>query len=514
MSSETQLVIKLIRDDPNGYVPLDQLRKKYHDKYGIHLKKRNKILKWVGNLPGVYINNDPIKHSIHIRGINGLTRNERDKSKEEANLVIKLIREAENTYVPLEHLRQMYHEKYGKYLERKKILKWIRTLPGVYIDNNPVTLSIHIRAGNALTLTWLTCSKIDAEEDQSSKRSYAAVVEGRVYERAPFDVTVTVSKKKKKNNKKAKGSNLSVNLPTSTPTPTPTPQKQKISKKKRRKAKVKSSHNLPIRNDCYYGMANHKVDNQGRRKCIMHFGFTSGCKTKHWPSKESKRHYYISERPISSSKCPISRAIVSGYIANKIKKTGGRKAARKTRNLARLRKKHNPTPAAPTSHAIQRYRERGIASSPVYKPMEGGNEAIVVTYVPIQRELYSDAKKSRLSIQVEVDRMSNLSKKSGLPKSKLSSRDAYLFKLSSQATKKEECRRRSQQKQKAYSKQCPLDGFWAPLSIKAKAPPNLKIHGRRERHSNRYKSKSAARRSRKKAQKGSKKKHRAAGRAH
>jgi hypothetical protein len=66
---------------------------------------------------------------------------------------------------------------------------------------------------------------------------------------------------------------------------------------------------------------------------------------------------------------PFSRAIVSGYIANKIKKAGDQKAARKTRNPA-LRKKHNPTPAAPTSHAIQRYKERGAASSPIYKSME------------------------------------------------------------------------------------------------------------------------------------------------
>jgi len=79
---------------------------------------------------------------------------------------------------------------------------------------------------------------------------------------------------------------------------------------------------------------------------------------------------------------------VSGYIANKIKKAGDQKAARKTRNPA-LRKKHNPTPAAPTSHAIQRYKERGAASSPIYKSIEDGKKVIVVTYVPIQRKLYS-----------------------------------------------------------------------------------------------------------------------------
>eukprot|EP00559_Dactyliosolen_fragilissimus_P004556 CAMPEP_0184857830 /NCGR_PEP_ID=MMETSP0580-20130426/2983_1 /TAXON_ID=1118495 /ORGANISM="Dactyliosolen fragilissimus" /LENGTH=497 /DNA_ID=CAMNT_0027353661 /DNA_START=43 /DNA_END=1536 /DNA_ORIENTATION=- len=496
MVSEAQLVIKLIRYAPNGYVPLHQLRKMYHDKYGIHLKKRKKISKWIGSLPGVYINNKPAENSIH-------TRHKQDEAEDEANLVIKLIREAQNGYVPLEHLRQMYHDKYRKHLEQKKLLKWIQTLPNVYIDNNPVTLSIFFRAvSRGLTTPYTPLPKKigAAEEDQSIKRSYAPVVEGRAYEQAPFDVTLSKKKKKKKNkkmnDKKAKGSNPSDNLPT------PKPQKQE-EKKKRHKAKVKSSHNLPICNKFYYGMAN-----QGGRKCMMNFGSTSGCQTKskYWPSEETKRHYRI-------SKCRISRPIVSGYIANKIKKAGGRKAARKTRNLARLQKKYNPMPAVPSSHAMQRYKERGFASTPIYKPMKGGNEAIVVTYVPIQREVYSDAKKSRLSIQVEVDRMSQLSKKSDLPKSKLSSRDAYMFKLSSQAVKKEECRRRSQQKQKAYLKQCSylLAGSWTPLSIKTGAPRNLYIHNRRKRNSHRYKS--AARLSRKKAQKGSKKKNRTARRS-
>mmetsp|Transcript_15669 Transcript_15669/g.24337 ORF Transcript_15669/g.24337 Transcript_15669/m.24337 type:complete len:428 (-) Transcript_15669:48-1331(-) len=423
----------------------------------------------------------------------------------EAQLVIKLIQYAPNGYVPLHQLREMYHDKYGIHLKkRKKISKWIGKLPGVYINNNPVTLSIHIRA-DSRGLTTPTKPIGAAEEDQIIKRSYAAVVEGRTCERAPFDVKLSMKKKKNKkmNDKKAKGSNPSDNLPP------PKPQKQeKKKKKKRRKAKVKSSHNLPIRNDCYYGMANHKVDTQGGRKCMMHFGSTSSCQTKskYLQSEETKRHYRISKRP-------ISRAIVSGYIANKIKKAGGRKAARKTRNLARLRKKHNPMPAAPSSHAMQSYKERGFASTPIYKPMKGGNEAVVVTYVPIQREVYSDAKKSRLSIQAEVNRMSQLSKKSDLPKSKLSSRDAYLFKLSSQAAKKEECRRRSQHKQKAYSKQCgyPLEGSWTPLSINTDAPRDLYIHGRGKRNSHRYKS--AARRSRKRAQKGSKKKNRTARRS-
>jgi hypothetical protein len=51
--------------------------------------------------------------------------------------------------------------------------------------------------------------------------------------------------------------------------------------------------------------------------------------------------------------------------------------------------------------------------------------------------------------------MSRSSKQTDLPKSKLSSRDAYLFKLSSQALKKEECRRRLEQRHRAYAKRSP-----------------------------------------------------------
>ena len=184
----------------------------------------------------------------------------------------------------------------------------------------------------------------------------------------------------------------------------------------------------------------------------MHFGSTSSGKTL-WPGKPQRQS--ISG---ASKRSPVTRAIVSGYIANKIQNAGGQKAARKTRNLARLRKKYNPMPAAKTAHALQRYKERGSSSSPIYKSWEGEKRAIVVTYVPIQRKNYSDAKKSRQTIQLEVDRMSQLSTKSDLPKSRLSSRDSYLFKLSSQAAKKEEYRRRSTQKRKAYAK-------WTPLSI-------------------------------------------------
>ena len=70
--SEANLVIKLIQEAPNGYVPLAQLKQSYHDKYGTHLK-RNKILKWIINLPGVYIDSNPVKNSVHIGANSGLT---------------------------------------------------------------------------------------------------------------------------------------------------------------------------------------------------------------------------------------------------------------------------------------------------------------------------------------------------------------------------------------------------------------------------------------------------------
>eukprot|EP00985_Skeletonema_marinoi_P020715 scaffold12377_cov75-Skeletonema_marinoi.AAC.1 len=95
--------------------------------------------------------------------------------------------------------------------------------------------------------------------------------------------------------------------------------------------------------------------------------------------------------------------------------------------------------------------------------------------------------------------MSQLSKKSDLPKSKLSSRDAYLFKLSSRAAKKEECRRRLQQKERAYSSK----SRWIHRSG-VRAPRALYIRGNRK--GNVQGLKTAARNSRKKAQKRPKKK--------
>ena len=79
-------------------------------------------------------------------------------------------------------------------------------------------------------------------------------------------------------------------------------------------------------------------------------------------------------------------------------------------------------------------------------------KAIVITYIPIRRERISETKEAKSMVLSEVNRMNNSAKISGLPKSKLSSRDGYLLKLSSEALKKEEYKRRSIQREKAYKK--------------------------------------------------------------
>eukprot|EP00984_Skeletonema_dohrnii_P013128 scaffold5408_cov129-Skeletonema_dohrnii-CCMP3373.AAC.11 len=488
--SEANLVIKLIQEAPNGYVPLAQLKQSYHDKYGTHLK-RNKILKWIINLPGVYIDSNPVKNSVHIGANSGLTHHaptvEGVQSKEgrvppvaevrthkhapspdhpHHHVAIVKTLKSQDGRIPLHAFKKEYKSVTNNIppYPEKGVRKWILSVEGVQIKKKNKKEVVQL-------MSMKTDPKLAAPKAQQRKDLHKIFANFRKVPKTKRNKGKKEETTKAKANspsddlptkaRKAKVSSPWAILPTLIPTPIPTHQIPKKQKQKRLKAKVQSSQsNLPIRNDCYYGMANHKADTEGNQKCIMHFGSTSDCKS--WPGtgkskgKEKKRLYRVSNGG------SFSRAIVSGYMANKIKKSGGQKAARKARNLARLRKKHNPTPAAPTSHAIQRYKERGSHSSPIYKPSKGGKKAIVVTYVPIQRKFYSDAKKSSRTIQLEVDRMSQLSKKSDLPKSKLSSRDAYLFKLSSRAAKKEECRRRSQQKERAYSSK------WITLSGRRK----------------------------------------------
>lgn len=64
MKQEDNAVINLIQNAPNGYVTLEQLKEKYHEKYGKHLHRR---LEWIRSLTGVYVDDDPIENSIYFR---------------------------------------------------------------------------------------------------------------------------------------------------------------------------------------------------------------------------------------------------------------------------------------------------------------------------------------------------------------------------------------------------------------------------------------------------------------
>jgi hypothetical protein len=497
--SEAYRVVRLIKDAPNGHVPLDQLKQKYHDKYGKDL-----ILERVVNLPGVYIDSYPVKDSVHI-GANqpspsvqqratststqastppltltslGTTRSRSGSSNINHTGCLKIQRakeQQERIVSPVTEAEGRTHDRAPFPNHHDAIIKTLKSQDGRIAFNKfrkeykLVTNNIPPYPKMGVRKWILSTEGVEIKKgvvQLSSTTTDPKFEESQVQEGHDKKVPKR-NKKRKKKGTKAKANSPPENLSTA--------QKPEQKKKRlRAKAKVnKPPCNLPIRNDCYYGMANHKADN---RKCIMHFGCTSSGKTL-WPGGATKRLCGVSKGVL------LSRAIVSGYVSNKIKKAGAHKAARKTRNLARLQKKYNPTPAHMSPHALQRYKERGSASSPIYKPIGNRNEVIVVTYVPIRREHYLDAKASRRTFRLEVDRMSQLSKKSDLPKNKLSSRDEYLFKLSSQAVKKEEYRRRSNQKKKAYEKQCsyPLYENWTPPSRNTTAPPALHIRSKKER---------------------------------
>jgi hypothetical protein len=469
-------VIRLIKQSSNGYVQLCQLKQKYREKYGRDLCQRP-LKKWLDKIPDVYIDHHPVNDSIHVHetheahegndeqipknqnnnNINNKKRQKKKKKKKTANASARS-RLQENTQTCISPLLL---PSCCSPQRQKTTLTCLGTTRGAAI------------AASAATKTTEQEKEKEQEGFESNEPpaslhlSQAREVNGK---KAP--------ESKKKKAKKTK--NLAMIMEEQKL------QKKKIGEKKatkkknkggdgvndlcfafaRTKAKAKMKKAVvPIRNDCYYGMANHTAnskegDSKGRR-CIMHFGFTSSGKTC-W----SKNTFKTKEQVLYKSKTPFSSAIVSGYMANKIKNSCGQKAARKARNLARLRKKYNPRPAAPTAHALQRYKERGKYSSPVYKPTGANqNNVVVMTYMPIQREIYADSKSSTLTIRREVKRMSRLSKQTDLPKSKLSSRDAYLFKLSSQALKKEECRRRLEKRERAYAKRSPTTSLAASQQI-------------------------------------------------
>jgi hypothetical protein len=54
-------VVRLIKQSPNGYVQLSQLKQKYREKYGRDLCQRP-LKKWLDKIPAVIIVND----SIHV----------------------------------------------------------------------------------------------------------------------------------------------------------------------------------------------------------------------------------------------------------------------------------------------------------------------------------------------------------------------------------------------------------------------------------------------------------------
>ena len=71
------------------------------------------------------------------------------------------------------------------------------------------------------------------------------------------------------------------------------------------------------------------------------------------------------DRPIARQ-AKESRSFEHGYLANKRKEAGHRKAHQTRRNLSRLLDKHNPSTDV-SDHAEQRYRERGLSTMPIYK---------------------------------------------------------------------------------------------------------------------------------------------------
>jgi hypothetical protein len=248
--------------------------------------------------------------------------------------VIRLIKQSPNGYVQLCQLKQKYREKYARRdLCQRRLKKWVDKIPDLYIDDHPVNDSIHVRETH------------EAQEGNENENNN------------------NINNKKKRQKKKKNGDGVN----------------DLCFAFARTKAKAKKKKAIPIRNDCYYGMANQTVkskdgDSKGRR-CIMHFGFTSSGKTFRPENK-----FKTKEQGLYKSKTSFSRAIVSGYMANKIKNSCGQKAARKARNLARLRKKYNPRPAVLTAHALQRYKERGKHSSPIYKPAGKKIGVVIATY--------------------------------------------------------------------------------------------------------------------------------------
>ncbi len=459
-------MIRLIKE--SGYVQLCQLKQKYSEKYGRELCKRP-LKKWLDKIPAVYIDHHPVKDSIHVHCKEVLKRlTKAKKGMHEAQAQEGIDEQNPKKQKNNDNKKKGQKKKKNKTTDAGARSRQENTQtrispllqPSCSPRRQKITLtSLGATSGASIAASAATTTTEQEKEQEGleSNEPAATLHLSRAREVNERGKNAPKKKKAKKPKKEKKPKNLAIIMAEQN-------QKRERATKKKNElleaynneltAIPQAKDNLPSRYDCYYGMANHKIDPRERgRGCIMHFGSTSSGKT-FWPKKKT---FKTKGQGLNKSKTPFSRAIVSGYMANKIKNSGIQKAARKVRNLARLRKKYNPRPAAPTAHALQRYKERGKYSSPIYKPASNNeNEVVVVTYVPIQRKIYADARSSTLTIRREVKRMSGLSKQTDLPKSKLSSRDAYLFKLSSQALKKKECRRRKEQRQRAYAKRSPI----------------------------------------------------------
>ena len=59
---------------------------------------------------------------------------------EDQQLVTRLIQEAAAGYVKLSELKQLFKRRYGKDLNRRRLKRWVTSLPGVYISDHPIAL--------------------------------------------------------------------------------------------------------------------------------------------------------------------------------------------------------------------------------------------------------------------------------------------------------------------------------------------------------------------------------------
>ena len=325
-------VIRLIKQSSNGYVQLCQLKQKYREKYGRDLCQRP-LKKWLDKIPDVYIDHHPVNDSIHVhetheahegndeqipknQNNNNINNKKRQKKKKTANASARS-RLQENTQTCISPL--LLPSSGCSPQRQKTTLTCLGTTRGAAI------------AASAATKTTEQEKEKEQEGFESNEPpaslhlSQAREVNGK---KAP--------ESKKKKAKKTK--NLAMIMEEQKPQKKKIGEKKKATKKKnkggdgvndlcfafaRTKAKAKMKKAVvPIRNDCYYGMANHTAnskegDSKGRR-CIMHFGFTSSGKTC-W----SKNTFKTKGQALYKSKNSFSRAIVSGYMANKIKNSCG-----------------------------------------------------------------------------------------------------------------------------------------------------------------------------------------------